>query len=443
MTITPEIKLDLAFALDTLEELVKGRLQALANRVMFTSLDLDMAAWPGFLLSHLPVRQINLEEAVILTLALAPHIRPHLFDRAIQEVYPRGGDFPQLGGLRRKHHRGFIPTGETVLFLLAGEDLQERFRVQQMFSPDHWFAQKRILRLAEVEQDEPPLSGQLVLDREMVEKITLGKVAKPTFSREFPASLITTQLEWEDLVLPHQTQNQIRQILIWLEHAATLMGEMGMSRILKPGYRALFHGPPGTGKTLTASLLAKSTQRDIYRVDLSTVVSKYIGETEKNLANLFNRAENKNWILFFDEADALFSRRTLVQNAHDRYANQEVAYLLQRIEDFSGLVILASNLKSNIDEAFIRRFQSIIHFPFPQSQERLQLWKNAFPGKMNLESDVNLRKLAQQFELTGADIVNVVHFACLNTLAQNNEYITLKTIENGIKREYDKAGKGF
>ena len=141
-----------------------------------------------------------------------------------------------------------------------------------------------------------------------------------------------------------------------------------MKKVLKPGFKALFHGLPGTGKTLTAMLIGKKTGLDIYRVDLSQMVSKYIGETEKNLAKVFDKAEHKNWILFFDEGDALFGKRTNTKDAHDRYANQQVSYLLQRIEEYDGLVILATNLKNNIDDAFLRRFQSIIHFPMARTQ---------------------------------------------------------------------------
>jgi SpoVK/Ycf46/Vps4 family AAA+-type ATPase len=178
-------------------------------------------------------------------------------------------------------------------------------------------------------------------------------------------------------------------------------------------------------------------------VDLSTVVSKYIGETEKNLFNLFNRAENKDWILFFDEADALFGKRTNVQSAHDRYANQEVAYLLQRVEEYQGLVILASNFKSNIDEAFVRRFQTIINFPMPKTNERLQLWQNGFPEKIKLSDEVNLRHLAQKYELSGADIMNIIQYVCLKALSNKNLNVSLKHIEEGIQREYVKSGKIF
>jgi SpoVK/Ycf46/Vps4 family AAA+-type ATPase len=173
-------------------------------------------------------------------------------------------------------------------------------------------------------------------------------------------------MDWDDLVLHPATLAQIRDIQNWVTHNVQVMGEWGLGRRVKPGYRALFYGPPGTGKTLTATLLGKHTGRSVFRTDLSRVVSKYIGETEQNLARLFDRAESKDWILFFDEADALFGKRTEIRDAHDKYANQQAAYLLQRIETFDGLVILATNQRNNIDEAFMRRFQSVIHFPMPR-----------------------------------------------------------------------------
>jgi hypothetical protein len=435
------IQNELELVLSTLKTLFIDRISNFVTKQPQKVLLNGDRKWLNALSNYLPVDKIEQEEGIILALALVPHIRPHFIDQVIQEVNPEGGEFLHLGGIRGKNHRGFLPTGETALFLLSGEDLENRFKIQQMFFSEHWFAKKQVLQLAGNGNEEPAFSGQLILDQEYVEKITLGKASKPTFSSQFPAALISTQMDWEDLVLPTQTEQQIQEILIWLSHNKTLMKDLGMDRKLKPGYRALFHGPPGTGKTLTANLLGKYTSRDVYRVDLSTVVSKYIGETEKNLSNLFNRAENKDWILFFDEADALFGKRTSVQNAHDRYANQEVAYLLQRIEEYQGLVVLASNFKSNIDEAFIRRFQSIIHFSMPKSNERLRLWQKAFPDKIKLSKEVDFKHFSQQYELTGADIMNVVQYVCLSALSKNNLSISNKDIIEGIQREFIKSGK--
>ncbi|MCH5690643.1 ATP-binding protein [Niabella sp. W65] len=190
-------------------------------------------------------------------------------------------------------------------------------------------------------------------------------------------------------------------------------------------------------------MLGKHTNRDVYRIDLSMVISKYIGETEKNLEALFNRAEAKNWILFFDEADALFGKRTGVRDAHDKYANQEVSYLLQRVEDFDGLVILASNMKSNIDEAFIRRFNAIIKFNQPTPEERERIWKNAFPEKMGFGNNNDVPSLVKQYDLSGGNIINIVQYACLKTLEKGNKVIFLEDVIEGIKREMHKEGKPF
>jgi SpoVK/Ycf46/Vps4 family AAA+-type ATPase len=206
----------------------------------------------------------------------------------------------------------------------------------------------------------------------------------------------------------------------------------------------LFHGSPGTGKTLTATLLGKYTGRKVFRIDLSTVVSKYIGETEKNLASLFDRAKNRQWILFFDEADALFGKRTSVKDSHDRYANQEVSYLLQRVEEFDGLIILASNLKANLDEAFLRRFNAIIRFPFPKESERVMIWRKSFPENVQFENSLDLPEMLGKFELAGGSIINVVHHACLRMLARGPErIILLEDVLQGIRREVEKEGKVF
>jgi SpoVK/Ycf46/Vps4 family AAA+-type ATPase len=175
----------------------------------------------------------------------------------------------------------------------------------------------------------------------------------------FPAGEVTTALDWEYLVLREDVLTQVQQIRNWLDHNDVMYG-LGIRTKLKPGYRCLFHGAPGTGKTLRATLLGKYTGHCVFRVDRSMVTSKYVGETEKNLASLFNRAESQDQILFFDEADALYSEITDVKDSHDRYADQETSYVLQREEEFDGLVILASNLKASIDEAFLRRFNEVI-----------------------------------------------------------------------------------
>lgn len=201
----------------------------------------------------------------------------------------------------------------------------------------------------------------------------------------------------------------------------------------------MFNGPLGARKTPTGILLGKQVGIDVYKVNLSTLVSKYIGETEKKLVNLFDRAEHKNWILFFDEADALFGKRTQIQNSHDRFANQEVPFLLQRIETFNGLVILASNFKYNIDDAFVRRFHSIINLPAPNSHERLLLWRKSWPTELSLGQDVNFKQISQKYELTGADIMNVIQYVSLQAIASKNLQVIHEDLQNGLRHEMIKS----
>jgi len=389
------------------------------------------------------IKQYRLEisERLVLILALAPHLRPDLLDGVIQQHLSSPGDFPQLGGARGQQFRGFLPTAQTAAFLLAGPDFNGQLATLQLFDPDHTFNRKQLLLLEAEKPGEPKMSGRLLVNPELVAELTTGKVPKPQLSMQFPAELLHTHLEWDDLVLAPDTQKRISELEAWVNHREVLMEKWGMKKWLKPGYRALFHGPPGTGKTLTASLLGKYTHRDVYRIDLSMVVSKYIGETEKNLAQLFTKAQNRSWILFFDEADALFGKRTSVRDAHDKYANQEVSYLLQRMEAYNGLIILASNFKSNIDEAFNRRFQSVIYFPLPKAAERLQLWQKAFPAAVQLDEAVDLQALSNKHEVSGANIMNVVQYACLQALARVNHTIRLSDLEEGIRREFEKEGK--
>ncbi len=397
----------------------------------------DDSSFSRFIETHQP----TFEEYAILLLALAPHLSPGFFSNLIAEFLPQGGDLTEFGGVKNGNHRGILPTGETAQFILAGDDLEKRLEVQGFFSTEHWFHQKNILYLEGVPHGEPVMSGRIILDPEVVELLTLGKVSKPRFSTDFPAEYITTGLEWDDLVLAPATLRQIREIESWVRHQQTFFETWGMNRKVKPGYRVLFHGPPGTGKTLTATLLGKYTGRDVFKIDLSMVVSKYIGETEKNLARLFDKAQNKNWILFFDEADALFGKRTNIRDAHDKYANQEVSYLLQRIETYPGLTILASNFKSNIDEAFQRRFQAMIYFPVPKPEERQLLWEKSFPDAVKIDRKIDWTEVSRRYELTGANIMNIVQYCCISALEAETGIITHENLVNGIRNELEKEGK--
>ena len=310
-----------------------------------------------------------------------------------------------------------------------------------LFDKEHFLFKNQVLQLGETPEHEPVLSGALTPTPEYLALLTTGKPYLPEYNTNFPAKHITTEMEWEDLILEPEVLKEVKQIEAWLKHGDTLMNDWGMKKKIKPGYRSLFYGSSGTGKTLCATLLGKSLDMPVFKIDLSMMVSKYIGETEKNLRKVFDKAENRDWILFFDEADALFGKRTSTKTSNDRYANQEVAYLLQRIEDFPGVVILASNMKDNIDEAFARRFQSMVEFPIPKQTERLQLWQTAFSSKCELESEVDLTMIAQEFEVTGGTIMNVSRYSSIEALQRNSSTILNQDILTGLRKEFRKEGR--
>jgi AAA+ superfamily predicted ATPase len=247
---------------------------------------------------------------------------------------------------------------------------------------------------------------------------------------------------WDDLVVPEDTLAQLREICSHYRHRHRVLGEWRFERKLSygKGLSALFAGPSGTGKTMAAEVVANELQLDLYKIDLSAVVSKYIGETEKNLARIFKEAESSNSILFFDEADALFGKRTKVSDAHDRYANIETSYLLQKMEAYEGVAILATNLRENIDDAFARRIRFLVDFPFPDAERRQQIWRTHFPAEAPTGHDIDFAWLGQQLQITGGNIKNIALNAAFMAAEDGGE-IAMAHVLRGAKREFEKIGK--
>jgi hypothetical protein len=379
-------------------------------------------------------------ERIIIVMALANYFKPELFDRFLIKNKGLGKNFTEFGGKTSdKTENIFVPTLRTVAFILFGDQIPDYFRLQFYFEDNHFFRLQNAVLLNI--QNQSFLDATFSLGREFLQKVTNGNEYKPNYSADFPASRITTDLDWEDLVLENYIFDEIDIVDTWLKNKEQITEDKLLSKKINKGYKCLFYGPPGTGKTLSATLLGKKNNLDVFRVDLSQVVSKYIGETEKNLASIFDIAENKNWILFFDEAESLFSKRTAVNDAKDKFANQETSYLLQRVENYNGLIILATNLKPNIDLAFSRRLQSVINYAIPNPTQRKALWTNALNGIADLSED-EIDKIAKTYKISGGSIKNVIQFAWLKSKA-NKMAITLENLLIGIRRELTKDGKSF
>jgi hypothetical protein len=257
---------------------------------------------------------------------------------------------------------------------------------------------------------------------------------------------LATRLEpafgWNELVLPERPLEVLHSISSYLRHRDLVLSEWGYDRAVarSQGLKVLFAGESGTGKTMSGQVLAKELGLDLYRIDLATVVSKYIGETEKNLDRIFEAAEGSNAILFFDEADALFGKRSEVSDAHDRYANIEVAYLLQKMESYLGAVILATNFRHNIDDAFLRRLDFVIDFPFPEPEDRDRIWRLVLPAEAPLAEDVDTAFLATQFKLSGGGIRNA-SLAGAFLAAEAGSAIEMRHLVLGVALEYNKLGR--
>jgi hypothetical protein len=381
------------------------------------------------------------EERLTVLLALAPEVRPELLDGFLirNGIYEK--TFSEFGGVATGSFNGFIPTLKTALFVLAGPRLSDQMHYAALLGKTGKLYTAQILREVKTEEGNPALQAPLKLSDSALSYILTGEDVQYEYSADFPARELTTLMDWEDLVLHESTALQLQEILLWPEYGSQLLEDLEMAGNIQPGYRALFYGPSGTGKTITAALIGKKVDKPVYRTDLSQLVSKYIGETEKNLEKVFTVAASRDWILFFDEADALFGKRTTIGSSNDRFANQETAYLLQRIEFCNNIVILATNLKTNLDEAYTRRFQSIVYFPIPAEAERLRLWQGAFSHQVSFDEAIDFDAIAKKYDISGGSIVNVVRYATLMAVSRGTLEISHDDLIDGVKREYAKLGR--
>lgn len=275
-----------------------------------------------------------------------------------------------------------------------------------------------------------------------VEDVAAGARAQNAAGLERLARRVEPRVDWDDLVLPAGVARQLRELAARARHRDLVLDEWGMggSSLKGRGVTALFAGDSGTGKTMSAEVIAGALGLDLYVIDLSTVVDKYIGETEKNLDRVFSEADRVNGVLLFDEADAIFGKRSEVKDARDRYANVEVAYLLQRMEQFEGMAVLTTNLRANVDEAFLRRLDAIVDFPLPEAADRRRLWRRNLPPGVPCSDDIDLEFLARRFSLSGGNIRNVAVGAAF-LAAEAGRPLGMEDLVRETAREYRKLGR--
>jgi len=256
------------------------------------------------------------------------------------------------------------------------------------------------------------------------------------------AAKVDTRATWDDLVLPEDETAQLREICERFNYRDKVLGEWGFARKLSYGLgiTALFAGGSGTGKTMAAEVIANALGLDLYRIDLAQVVSKYIGETEKNLDKVFTAAGDANAVLLFDEADALFGKRSEVKDSHDRYANLEISYLLQKMEQYEGIAILATNLADNLDQAFRRRLAFSVHFPFPDEAARSRLWARAWPPAVPVAASLDRHLLGRDLKLSGGHIKNIALGAAFRAVG-NGGIVDASHMSDAVRREYQKVGR--
>jgi hypothetical protein len=364
-------------------------------------------------------------ELVAVVAALAPEL-----DGRFDVLYDALADGAGPGGL----------TGEALRALL-GRTLPGRLAAGALLAPA---GKLRGCGLLRVDGGPGPRGERVRLDADLAAWLCGRPPDEPQLSADFPALRLRTVHRLGDLVLPADVRARLVAVLDRIASRDVVLGRWGFAghHDHAAGFHVLFHGPPGTGKTLAAAVLGAETGLPVYRIDLSLLVSKYIGETEKNLARVFELAEARGWILFFDEADALFGRRGEVSDARDRYANQEVSYLLQRLETFTGVSVLATNLLRNVDEAFLRRIHAHVSFPIPDTGARERLWRAVLPPETPVAAGVDIEALADAYELTGAEIRNAA-FHAAHRAAADGGVVLEAHLREGVRAEYEKNGRMF
>lgn len=370
------------------------------------------------------------EHLAVLT-AVANQLYPDIWNE-FAEVFSfyNEGNYPdpRIFGLLQPTETPYLQaTIGTVLFLLVGDDLEKQRKAWPLF-----FLTSPLYTLNILERPQntsiPALNTIPQLTQPFLQQLLTDEETQPQYSPDFPATLLTTTKTWDDLILEERTTTLVTQARKWVQHYTQVSTQPGVHQ--DKGYRLLMSGPSGTGKTMAAALLGQDAGKPVYRIDISNIVDKYVGETSKKLRRIFEVAEAQDWILFFDEGDALFGKRSEGgQSSNERYANQEVSYLLYKMEEYKGMIFLATNHRSAIDSAFKRRFDSLIRFDQPDKYTLQKLWHHFFekPGYLQLDPAItraNWRELAEGAKVSAAWIEKFYAYCVMQAIHSEDTYIS-------------------
>lgn len=379
------------------------------------------------------------EHRVTLTVLLLDYYFPELM-QPFSPLYAGESSRNLIGGRLSPHIKRFEPSMRTLLFLLSQNDYLKRMQYSHILEE----TDNRLFADGIVEWKYPGENNSnspVKITANFRQALIGNKTARLDSGENFPARYSPTKFNFDEVILGPETLQDLQPLFGYLKVRKTIRQDPELAKLVKPCFMTVFSGFPGTGKTLAAKTIGKMFGMPTYTLELSKVVSKYIGEFEKSLDKVFTRFSGKDCILFIDEADSIFSKRLEnVADAKDKYVNQEMAYLLQRIEDYEGVIILASNVasfKRQVDNAMLRRIRAIIQFSFPTCADRTKLWQNALPKKFKYEEKL-VEKLALNFQLNGASIYNIVSELIVNAVEKNIETITYEVIHPFLEADFKK-----
>ena len=355
---------------------------------------------------------------LLLVLVIVDEMLPDFFTMQC----PQERDYVDWGFVKKANGH-FAPTGRTLLQLCLRNGLSSYQAIIDLFSTNHPLLQHQMIEIDRLFSTESVLSQPIRLSPHYHSQLISGKPYEPQYATDFPATLLTTFKKWEDLYLNSREEKLINSVRQWIKHYDQVVAKIGQNQM--KGYRLLMYGASGTGKTLTAALLGKEAGKPVYRVNIANIVDKYVGETNKKLEQLFALADEKDWILFFDEADALFGKRTSTSSAQDRYANQEVSYLLYKMEEYRVMIFLATNQGVHLDEAFTRRFDTQVRYGEPEEIPRVKLWQHFFDERLlRLDPAIDLQEMGYKITCTGAWIEKFRNYCVLQYQALGEPIIS-------------------